>query len=69
MAPGLLQKSSHLALGTSVLCSASPCVGDLQRMSPLSQGGSAGSNPVGATREAAGQGPDRRHGGQALDHL
>jgi len=26
-----------------------------------SQGGSAGSNPVGATREVAGQGPDRRY--------
>jgi len=34
-----------------------------------SQGGSAGSNPVGATSEVAGQGPGRYYSGRALDHL
>jgi hypothetical protein len=54
----------------------SPCRAPSQRVSVcaepcrlLSQGGSAGSNPVGATREVAGQGPDRRSRRSGLDHL
>jgi hypothetical protein len=36
---------------------------------PPSQGGSVGSNPVGATRVVAGQRPDRRVRWSGIDHL